>query len=38
MTGVAEVEDIKDGLAAPRRSPLKHSASLTRIACVARVT
>jgi len=35
MTGVAEVEDIEDGLAAPRRPPPKHSASL---ACVARVT
>jgi len=34
MTGVAEVEDIEDGLVAPRRPPLKHS---TSFACVARV-
>jgi len=38
MTGIAEVEDIEDGLVAPRRPPPKHSTSFARVACVARVT
>jgi len=38
MTGIAGAEEIEDGLAAPRRLPPKHSTSLTRIACIGRVT
>jgi len=38
MTGVAGVEDIEHGLAAPHRPPPKHSTSLARVACVARIT
>jgi len=38
MTGIAEVEDIEDGLATLRRPPPKHSTSLAHVACVARVT
>jgi len=38
MTGIAGAEDIEDGLSAPRRPPPKHSTSLARVACVARVT
>jgi len=38
MTGVAGEENIEDGLAALRRPPPKHSTSLARVVCVARVT
>jgi len=38
MTGVARAEDIEDGLAALRRPPPKHSTSVARVACVARIT
>jgi len=38
MTGVAEVEDIKDGLVTLRHLPPKHSTSFARVACVARIT
>jgi len=31
MTGVVTAEKIKDGLAAPRRPPPKHSTSLARV-------
>jgi len=34
MTGVAGVENIEDGLAAPRRPPPKYSTSLAHVACV----
>jgi len=38
MTGVVGAEKIEHGLAALRRPPPKHSTSLARVACIARVT
>jgi len=38
MIGVAGAEEIRDGLAAPRRPPPKHSTSLAHVACIVRVT